>query len=214
MKTGIIIITVLILLGGAGANYLRFVDPALTAPPTLGDIPYEFEGFRGEERYFSEQSYEILRADTSTLRLYNDRGGNPIWLFIGYFESQKYGSQIHSPKHCLPGSGWRISSQEPYRLQLAGGTDKLVNRLLITERGRKHLMLYWFETRGGTIRNEFALKWDLMENSLKLRPTDAAIVRINLPLADQDDIEVGTAKALAFLENLMPAVEQSLPFNK
>jgi EpsI family protein len=214
MKGGIIIASVLILLGGAGANYLRYVEPTPTSPPTLGDIPYEFEGFRGEERYFSEQSYEILHADTSTLRLYNDTDGNPIWLFIGYFESQKYGSQIHSPKHCLPGSGWKITSLESYRLQLTDGTEKQVNRLLITERGRQHLMLYWFETRGGTIRNEFALKWDLMQNSLMLRPTDAAIVRINLPLTGQDDIDAGTDKALAFLENILPEVEQSLPFGK
>ena len=212
MRGGVILAAVLILLGGAGANYLRYVEPAPGGCPTFGSIPYQLAGYAGEERRFSERSYETLHADTSILRVYTDSHGTPIWLFIGYFESQKYGSQIHSPKHCLPGGGWIITDLEPYRLSLGHSIEKDINRLIVTESGRQHLMLYWFETRGGTIRDEFALKWDLMVNSLLLRPTDAAIVRINLPLQSYDDVESGTARALAFLESFLPIIERSLPF--
>ena len=212
MRTGVILVTVLIFIGGAGANYLRYVEPVPDRGPDLDGIPMQAEGYTGSEHFFSEQSYEVLQADTSTLRNYVDAEGHSTWLFLGYFESQKYGSQIHSPKHCLPGGGWKIASIEPFDLELNDGTRRNVNRLIVTERGRRHLMFYWFETRGGIIRNEFALKWDLMVTSLLLRPTDAAIIRVSMPLTADDTIESGTIRALDFFNKLLPSIERSLPF--
>ena len=213
MKRRILIVSLVILLGGICGNYLRFVETELERGPSFGEIPYETSNYTGEEHRFPEPSYKILLADTTTLREYHDNEGNPIWLFIGYFRSQEYGSQIHSPRHCLPGSGWKIRRHEPHVLRLRSGRIKVVNRLVITERQKKHLMFYWFETRSGTIRNEFALKWDLMKNSLLRRPTDAAFIRLNLPVTDSDGIEVATDRAIAFLNELCPAIRQSLPFS-
>ena len=39
------------------------------------------------------------------------RTGLPISLFIGYFATQRTGQSIHSPQHCLPGSGWTFDTQ-------------------------------------------------------------------------------------------------------
>lgn len=212
MTRRVIFISILILVGGAAGNYFRFMEAIPDHGPDFGMIPMTQTAYSGEERRFSEESYEILQADTSTLRLYVGDDANPIWLFIGYFSSQKYGSQIHSPKHCLPGSGWKILSQEPYQLQLSSTAGRLINRLVIDNRGRQQLMLYWYETRSGTIRNEFGLKWDLMLNSLQVRPTDAAIVRVNLPLNSDESIDDATARALTFLEQFLPTIDQALPF--
>jgi EpsI family protein len=209
----ILIITLLILLGGSAGWYLRYVEAAPNRAPNFGEIPMQEGGYFGDEHRFSEDSYEILQADTSTLRLYTDDDGSAIWLFIGYFASQKYGSQIHSPKHCLPGGGWKIAQIEPYDLKVEGAGTRRVNRLIIADRDRVDLMFYWYETRGGAIQSEFGLKWDLMMNSLRLRPTDAAIVRINLPLRSYDDIPAGTERALRFLRVYLPAIEKALPFS-
>lgn len=212
MRRRIIVACVIIFVGGAAANNLRYSGARPEREATFGTIPLTLDGWYGEERWFSDESYEVLQADTTTLRLYHDADGLPLWLFIGYFGSQKYGSQIHSPKHCLPGSGWQISSLEPYELKLPGGFDHPVNRLVISDEENRQLMLYWFETRGGVIRGEFGLKWDLMENSLLLRPTDAAMIRINLPLDRDGDVDDATAKAIAYLDDFYPSIEKALPF--
>ncbi len=213
MKRNLIIATVLILLGGIVANYLRFAEPMPDSQPSYSLIPMEKNGYFATEHRFDESSYDILQADTTTLRLYNNPDDHPIWLFIGYFESQKYGSQIHSPRHCLPGSGWKIRKHEPYVLKLADGSSREINRLIITERDRKEIMLYWFETRGGSIRSEFGLKWDLMMNSLALRPSDAAFIRVNLPLLPDDNVEDATNVAVAYLQEFLPDIERALPFD-
>jgi EpsI family protein len=207
-----ILAAVILLVGGVAGNYLRFVEPMPDRAPSFSEIPMETGNYFGEEHRFSEQSYEVLQADTTTLRLYHSLSGERIWLFIGYFASQKYGSQIHSPRHCLPGSGWRIRTIEPYRLELADGVTKEINRLVIAERNSTQLMLYWYETRGGSIRSEYGLKWDLMMNSLRLRPTDAAMIRLNLPLFNTESVEAATQRAITWLNEYYRPIEQSLPF--
>jgi len=212
MKQPLVIALVLIGLFGSFGNYLRFVEHEPDRPPMFDQIPLITKEFVGEEQRFDKESYEILKADTTTLRLYVDQADNKYWLFVAYFASQKYGSQTHSPRHCLPGGGWRIQYIEPYELVLPNQPTKLVNRLSIGVKERKQLMLYWFETRSGAIRDEFGLKFDLMKNSLLLRPTDAAIVRLTVPVGTTEDFDTATARALEYLKTFGQPVTRSLPF--
>lgn len=206
----IVIATAIILAGGGFGNYLRFQETEPDRPPRFELIPYDLEGYTGVERRFGEQSYDVLQADTTTLRLYRDSSGQACWLFVAYFASQKYGSQMHSPKHCLPGGGWQIERVEPFDLPLPDGSKRRINRLVIALDNRKQVMFYWFQTRGGTITNEFAVKWDLMMNSLALRPTDAAFVR--LTLSADDGMEEATRQAVSLLRALEEPIQDALPF--
>ncbi len=212
MKASLIALIV-ILCGGLFGNYLRFVDREPNRPAEFATIPLESYGYYGDERRFAEASYDVLNADTTTLRLYRDANGVPYWLFVAYFSSQKQGSQIHSPKHCLPGGGWSIETIEPYTFHLSDGTAKEINRLVIGERRQRQIMLYWFETRGGAIRSEFGLKFDLMKNALLLRPTDAAFVRLTVPVPADGDIDAATERALSYLTAFHPHIVNALPFS-
>ena len=213
MKRAIIIsITVLVVFGGLG-NFLRYSRRLPDKPPDFASIPLTQNGYVGEERRFADGDYDVLKADTSTLRLYRDHAGNPAWLFVAYFASQKYGSQIHSPKHCLPGGGWRIEQHDEIPLPIATTNGLVVNRLVISEGSQRQLMFYWFETRGGSITNEFGLKLDLARNSLLLRPTDAAFIRFTVPVESGDSIDGVTQKAVDFFTAFLPSIGRSLPFS-
>lgn len=212
MKTRILIASLIVLVGGVGGNILRYFKPQPQRPVIFEAIPFQLGDYSGKEHRFSEQSYEILQADTSTLRLYERADGKQLWLFVGYFGSQKYGSQIHSPRNCLPGSGWKIQTHLTYQMTLANGPSREVNRLIISRNQQRSLMFYWFETRGGAISNEYGLKWDLVKNSLMFRPTDAAIVRLNIPLGDDDDIDMVSKRAIAWLDQFGPTIDKALPF--
>jgi EpsI family protein len=210
-QKGLIAVAVLVLLGGFG-TYLKGHRAEPDRPPDFSRIPIEIESFYGTEQRFDEFAYEILKADTTTLRMYRNNSGDVFWLFIAYFSSQKYGSQIHSPKHCLPGGGYKIVSIEPYDISLADGRSILVNRLLIASQRQKELMLYWFETRSGIISDEYGLKLDLMKNSVMLLPTDAAICRITMPLPLDADFDEATTGAVDFLNKIYPSMQTALPF--
>jgi EpsI family protein len=199
-------------IGGAFGTFLRSHQAHPDRPPDFNRLPYDIGPYTGTEQRFADYTYDVLKADTTTLRMYLTPEGETFWLFVAYFSSQKYGSQIHSPKHCLPGGGYRILTIEPYQVPLADGRVLTVNRLLIASQRRQELMFYWYETRGGIISTEYGLKFDLMRNSVMLLPTDAAICRVTMPLTLDADREKATAAALAFIRELYPAMESALPF--
>ena len=213
MKTAVLISLALLLLGGVFGNYLRFVEQPPERAPRFEQIPLVAGDYTGTEEWFDPESYEVLKADTTTLRLYRGPDGEAYWLFVAYFASQKYGAQMHSPKHCLPGGGWNIEQMESFALSMPDGGTRQIKRLLIAQETQRHLMFYWFETRGGDLTNEFAVKWDLVKNALRLRPTDAAFVRLTVPVVG-DDLEKASDRAVRFLQQITPAIEAALPFGK
>lgn len=210
-KKALIAAAVLIVFGGFG-TFLRSHQARPDRPPDFGRIPYDLGTFVGGEQRFDDYAYDVLKADTTTLRSYRTAEGNTFWLFLAYFSSQKYGAQIHSPKHCLPGGGYRIISIEPYSIPLGDGRNLAVNRLLIASPKRQELMLYWYETRSGVISNEYGLKLDLMKNSILLLPTDAAICRVTMPLSLNADLKVASADMTDFVRLLYPDIQTALPF--
>ncbi|MEE8576864.1 MAG: exosortase C-terminal domain/associated protein EpsI [candidate division Zixibacteria bacterium] len=203
----------ILLIGGIFGNYLRYTEHMPDQSPNFQEIPYQLGQYSGVEQRFEKFAYEVLQADTTTLRKYSDLTGRKYWLFVAYFESQKYGSQIHSPKHCLPGGGWQIDSHESFEVELSEGTTSAINRLVIADRDRRQLMFYWYESRSGMISGEFSLKFDLVLNSMMLRPTDAAMVRLNMTIGENDTVESATELALKFLRDYYPSLSQALPFD-
>jgi len=201
----------ILVVGGILGNILRFTTRMPDHPADFSTIPMDLDNYIGTEKQLSDMTYEVLKADVTTFRDYVDSSGNRLGLFIAYFESQKYGSQIHSPKNCLPGGGWRIETITPHKLKLPGGEDRMANLVIMSANKQHALVLYWFETHSGAIRDEYSLKIDLVKNSLLFRPTDAAIVRFTINVTDVD-IETALQSANEFIQTLFPAIKQSLPF--
>ncbi len=210
-KSAFAVIVALLILTGSAAYALRYMN---VEPDELADfdkIPQNLNGWEAEEVFFSEATYDILKATETTTRIYHsDHELLPV-LFIGYFKDQKYGSQIHSPRHCLPGSGWGILSHTQREIEVNGRTIP-INYVLIGSRNQLQLMYYWFETRSGTITNEFGLKFNLFMNALFMKPTDAAFLRLTVNLPNENSIRQGEQILMSFLEDFLPAIEKSLPF--
>jgi EpsI family protein len=57
------------------------------------------------------QLFDALRAREVLYRTYEPDADEPVWVFAGYFDRQREGSQVHSPRHCYPGSGWNIERE-------------------------------------------------------------------------------------------------------
>lgn len=211
MRMKYLISIVIIILGGIVGNTLRYTEKMPRNTADFSVIPLLVEDkYYGSERPLSEETSEVLQADLAADRIYRMPDDRKFQLFIAYFKSQKYGSQIHSPKHCLPGGGWKIERLRPFQLELSDGLIKDINHSIISRHGQQVIMLYWYETRSGVIRGEYGLKFDLVKNSLLLKPTDAAIIRFTFDVTD--GIEQTTAQAVDIIKNFYPYIERSLPF--
>jgi len=132
---------------------------------------------------------------------------------ITYFKDQKYGAQIHSPIHCLPGGGWKITDRSISHITVDSSSSHRIkiNKMINSNGKYKMLMLYWFWTRNGIIRSEYGLKIDLAGNALFRRPTDAAFIRINLPYIENDPVKT-LEVALQFVQDIFPIIKETLPF--
>jgi EpsI family protein len=75
----------------------------------LEAIPLGVGDISGIEDRLDDEIADILQASQTLNRRYR-QDGQLYWLFVGYFAQQRFGSQIHSPRHCYPGSGWNILS--------------------------------------------------------------------------------------------------------
>jgi len=195
--------------GGAFSTYLR--RPVAIENPNidLEAIPLTIDGWTANAVTLDPEDLRLLDVNRYILREYVDTTGFSIWLFVGYFNSQKFGSGVHSPRNCLPGSGWEIVNSYP--ATLPGDPDLRVNRMDIALGNARQTMYYWFVTRAGVIRGEFSLKGNLVKNALLGRPTDAAFVRINFESggypAESVEIRVGD-----FVRKFEKEVYSALPF--
>jgi len=203
----------LILPTGAYTGILKRTSVPPGRTPDLSRIPLVVGSWRGEQQLLADWEYRILQVDQSLNVRYVHPSGEVMWLFIGYFRNQKYGAQIHSPKNCLPGGGWKILAQKRFRLKPPDSPfDPVPLTYLLISNGREEqVMLYWFETRKGKIANEFYLKFDLLVNSLLYRPTAAAFVRFNMPVTNGETQQ--TLETLQqFIVQLLPSIESTLTF--
>ncbi len=205
-----IIVLLLLIPFGAMATVLRYMVVEPDQPSDLSAIPVNVGKWRGQVQPIDEATAATLQATDAIVRAYSD-GENFLSLFVAYFRDQKYGSQIHSPRHCLPGGGWVVSDLERVPFDL-GSKEITVNRMKIAKRERTDQMYYWFHTRSGDLTSEYALKFDLVRNSLLLRPTDAVIIRVTV-LQGKKSSEEAQAVAEEFVQALMPDIQAALPFS-
>jgi EpsI family protein len=198
------------------SHLLRFqqIEPNRTVD--FKKIPLEVGDWVGEDFFFDENVLDVLKADNMVSRRYVDSRGREVWLFIGYWKSQKYGAQPHSPLHCLPGSGWNIASNKLIRLHLSGNGNSSnsaneVNFATISNGKEDEGMLFWYQTRSGYLPKELYVKFDLARNALMRNPTDAAFIRINGPIFERNEaLTLDTFRN--FWALIGPKVEKALPF--
>lgn len=204
-----VIVLLLLVPFGAMATVLRYMVVEPDQPSNLETLPLNVGKWQGEQIPIGEATAASLQATDAVVRAYTD-GENYVSLFVAYFRDQKYGSQIHSPRHCLPGGGWVVSNLDRVPFDL--GSDEItVNRMKIAKRARVDQMFYWFHTRSGNLTSEYSLKFDLVRNSLLLRPTDAVIIRITV-LQGKNSVAETQTIAEGFMQELMPDIQAALPF--
>jgi EpsI family protein len=86
---------------------------------------------------------ELLRADDTLTRIYRNDQGASASLFLAFFKSQRAGASPHSPKVCLPGSGWLPERSDRIDLSVPSRDRPItVNRYIVSRGEQKSLVLF------------------------------------------------------------------------
>jgi len=156
----------------------------------------------------SDQVLDVLRPTDYISRQYLAPDGCKVGLYVGYHGGGKGTGGIHSPKHCLPGSGWYEVSSKRDVLEVGGERINLV-RAVYQKGESKEMFLYWFKVKGKTLSEEYSLKLAEITNSLLYRRRDSAFIRISLPFETRE--EEARAAIERFIRECSPVINSFLP---
>lgn len=202
-----------ILLFGVGQQRL----PELRAPLVTA-LPDRIRGMEGRDGAISEDEAAVAGFTDYALRVYGetDPEGDGIvlgdrWasIYLGFYETQTRGRTIHSPKNCLPGSGWEALSSTTADIDVPDGEAVSVNRYVLQNGDARALVLYWYQGRGRVAHDEYLVKWDLLRDAALRRRTDEALVRVVVPIGESEAEALELASEIA--SGLVRRVHGALP---
>ncbi len=192
---------------------------ALAPAAPLSSLPSSLGAYGSQDLTVSDAEIAVAGVSEYLMREFR-RDSVPVFsVYVGYYPYQMRGRTIHSPKNCLPGSGWEAYDTSVETVSV-GEEQHAVNRYLLANGEARALVYYWYQGRGRVAANEYAVKWDLLRDAALHGRSEEALVRIVVPLppgagssTDRRAPEVMAADqiASATIEALIPAVDRVLP---
>ena len=199
-----------------GVLYARpDIDKVPKSEP-VANMPEQIGSWQGKDLPIDQAVLDILGKGDFLNRVYtSDLTLSPnapvIGLFIGYFPTQRTGQTIHSPQHCLPGAGWTFESSTYTDLTAQNNQDFRVGEYVITNGEQKQFVLYWYQAHGRSVANEYASKFYLIADAMRMNRTDGALVRVITPIAPNETVDAARQRAVGFTSLMAPQLHRFIP---
>jgi len=178
---------------------------------SLRSFPDSISGWSGTPVPLSKREQEILNADDFASILFTKAATeSSIFFFSAFYQHQTPEKNIHSPKNCLPGSGWAMIDSKIITVPLEnGGKPHSINQVVIQKGLAKQVVLYWYQERGRIFPNEYWGRLYLVKDALTLHRTDGALVRISMAI--DGSVPATVEKELRFIRDLTPMLSAYIP---
>lgn len=208
MKPGVVSYLLMLALLACAAAFSVKISQARSVPPRkdFAEFPQKIGPWRSSPMPpFDERTVELLGTSDYLYRLYTD-GPTQVSLYVGYYRSQRAGESIHSPKACLPANGFEVIESKRIELAIPAANRTIpLNHYVLQRDQERILTLYWYETHGRVIANEYEGKAVLVWEALRTGRTDGALVRVIT-----NSGEAGEAAARQFVQQVFPILREYL----
>ena len=193
------LLLVVLLVGGILVNTWAYLGEAHVERQELKNFPMQVGAWKqeGVDQRFDAETMSVLRASDYLLRNYRLGNGTMANLYIGYYATQRDGASYHSPLNCLPGAGWTMEDPAMITITLPNGKSFVANKYVIKNGNIRELMIYWYQGRGRAIASEYWGKIYTVLDSVRLRRSDAAMVRVMVPITASDAAALESARDFA-----------------
>jgi EpsI family protein len=185
-----VILSALLAIQGAAFYGLSRRTEAVPAATPLARFPSAIGEWRiVREGEIEPDERDVLRADDYLKRLYATPSGKWASLFVAYFQSQRAGQTPHSPKNCLPGSGWAWSVADTIIVDISGRARPIeINRYMVSKGEQRAVVLYWYQSRHRVVASEYQAAAFTAWDALRWNRTDTELVRVVTPVTE-DGVE-------------------------
>jgi len=179
----------------------------------LSSFPAQLGNWDSTQIELDKDTLAILGAGDFLERVYQNPARNlpAIDLFLAYFPSQRAGDTIHSPQHCLPGSGWNPEENTRVTLSLLGHGAFPANRYVIAKAGARKLVLYWYWAHDRGVASEYWAKFYLVKDSIRMNRSDGALVRVVTDMLPGETPDAAQQRILPFASTVSPLLDDYIP---
>lgn len=209
-RLGLFAAASLILVFQASASRMLKIDETKIGIPGLHALPWQIENWgASREQSIGPETEAYLKPDEYILRDYADSQGGPdINLFVAYFKSLQNTYGPHSPRICLPGSGWLVSSSKISDIAVPGRSQKIpVNQFTMEKASQRILVLYWYQNDRDVWAEEYHAKLRLLPDLIRYRRSDVSLVRLIVPIRGATP-EPELASCLRFTNSIFPLLTE------
>ncbi|MDQ3665628.1 MAG: EpsI family protein [Acidobacteriota bacterium] len=205
------VLLILLLVGGVVVNAWEYLGETPAPRKELKEFPKQLGTWQqlGPDQRFDDATLSVLRASDYLMRNYRTAEGQRGNFYVGYYASQRDGATYHSPLNCLPGSGWTMTAPGTITIAPLGKSPFEANKYLIQNGGTKELLVYWYQGRGRTVASEYWGKIYTVIDSVRLRRSDGAMVRVMVPVGESETSALAAAAELA--ASAFPLLPEFIP---
>lgn len=204
-------VAALLLLGALLVLQLRSTGEAVPIRKEFDTFPSAIGTWQAKESSnLGPEVVNILKVNDYLMQRYGDHDGRHLWLYIGYWATQRKGAQVHSPQNCLPGAGWEPIEASRLTVALPAPYAPItVNRYLIQKDRDQQVVVYWYQSQGKAVAGELAAKVDMVRSAILRNRTDGALVRVSAPVTGS--LTDTTDSLVRYIQALYPILVEYLP---
>jgi EpsI family protein len=132
-----------------------------------------------QDQQLDQETLDVLRADDILARVYrNVDTGSVATMFVAFFKTQRTGKTPHSPKNCLPGSGFVALESGYLTIPIPAAQPIQVNRYVVAHGENQSVVLYWYQSHNRVMASEYTAKIFTVTDSIRYNRSDTALVRV------------------------------------
>jgi EpsI family protein len=184
--------------------WFQLRPPLRVDPAPLFALPRTIDAWEAVDVPLDGAVESMLRADANVQRAYVHPVGAVVFLYVGYYGTERGGRPEHTPEVCFDSQGWAITEQRT--LEVASAQPFRVHELVVEQDDRRHLVAYWFRSHRRTgMQGGLDQAVDRLLGRLLDGRADGSLVRVSTPLVGNDPVE-----ARSFLLQFAAAVDENL----
>lgn len=214
LNKSLFVALLLLIVGGGVSEMSKGREDIIPERKAFLSFPTQIGTWQGRNDYLTKKYLDELKlTDYVIVNFVQPETRSAVNFYSAYYQSQRKGAVVHSPRSCIPGDGWQITrfEQRDFPELKLDGQPLQVNRAIIEKGDSRQLVYFWFQQRGRNITNEYMVKWYLFYDAITLNRTDGALIRLVTYVDKTEDIAAADQRLQAFMKDLTPELSGYLP---
>ncbi len=207
-------VVVPLLLGfGVFSWFVQLRDPLEVDASSLDQIPLQLNQWAGEDIAMDPGVVNMLDADFHVQRAYTHPLGDVVWLYVGYYGTDRGGRPEHTPWMCYPSNGWTIVGSNVVNVVSLDGDDVIrANELLVERGGDRRLVHFWYQNhRKSGMLGGFDQAIERFVSRIRFGRADGSLIRLSTPMRLDEEPESARTRLRALAREVVQPLRRLWP---